>query len=143
MCLFETQNIHVEQKTKLKIRKKAKKHDLKVKTRHETKETKMIDENKHWNLNFLMLFISRNKCKEETKRKRTTKKQKERQEERKKEEKKRETDKEKVEKGEAKKGQGETKGDTQKQTRMPILGGKTGFSIKSRERKGGKKYKNP
>ena len=37
-----------------------------------------------------------------------------------------------MKKGEAKKGSGETKGDSQKQTKMPFLGEKQGFSIKNK-----------
>ena len=49
----------------------------------------------------------------------------------KKKKKKGKTEEEKVKKGEAKKGQGETKGDTQKYTKMPFLG-KNRFFIKDK-----------
>ena len=90
-----------------------------------------------------MLFLSWNKRKKEQERKREKqgikRKQKRKTRRKKKEKNKRETEKDQLKKGEANKGPGETKGDTPKNKKCPLLGEKTVFfSIRSKERKGKK-----
>ena len=90
---------------------------------HETKAEKEEKETKRQNQG--------SKIKQKRKKRRKTTKNK------------RETEKEKVKRGEDK-DSGETKGDTEKLTKMPFLGGKQAFLFKAKERKtkqGGKNKK--
>ena len=135
----------LNKKTKNQEKSKIKKRGFERKRREESNKNEKGLMNKNFAIEYLLLFFSWNKSNEERKREKETKTrnknkaQQERQEGRKKrkKERERETEKVKVKKGGAKEGLWRKKGKHWKiNKKMPSLGGKTGSSIKSKERNG-------
>ena len=140
---FETKTFMLNKKHNLKWgqnKDKEKGFERKNKTGNHKKREK-IDETKKLQFNIFMLFFSWSKSKEERKMKKVTKtrnkKKSKRKTRRKKETQKQERDREReTEKGgRPKKVKGERKRNTENKQKNALLGGKQGFSIKTKERK--------
>ena len=138
-----TKTIDVEQKHNCKSGKhKDKKKRFQRANKTGYQERERIDKKATFVIEYVdvVLFMKPKQRRNNNKERDKNKEPKESKKEERKKERKEEKEKEKVKKGFAKKGSGETKGDTQKLTKMPFLGGKQSFSV-LKEKKGKKTQK--